>query len=146
MADRSRKTNVIAHCGTKKLVDLFPDYNTKKYTVIFDANGDEVGRASGHPGEYAGETINLVAKLAEAAGYVQYHAEDKKVDKNWIFINDHIHMITKIGERKTSISVGSSNLDEADHYAIVDKIVKELALRDIATLDGECHITITTRC
>jgi hypothetical protein len=55
-------------------------------------------------------------------------------------------MLTKAGDRKTAISVGSSNMDEADHYKIVDQIVKELALRDIAVLNGECHITITTRC
>jgi hypothetical protein len=88
----------------------------------------------------------LIAKLADAAGYVQFHAEEVSVDQNWIYINNSIHMLTKAGDRKTAISVGSSNMDEADHYKIVDQIVKELALRDIAVLNGECHITITTRC
>jgi hypothetical protein len=146
MAEKSRKTNVVAHCGTSKLVRLFPDMTSRKYTIIYDVNGDEVGRAVGHPGEFSGESINLVGRFVDAAGYVQYHAVSEKVDNNWIKIGDSIYMITKIGERKTSIQVNSSNLDEADHYAIVDKIVKELALHDIAVLDGECHITITTRC
>jgi hypothetical protein len=146
MADKTRKTSVIAHCGMAKLTNLFPDTNTKKFTVIYNVHGDEVGRASGHPGEHAGESINLIAKLADAAGYVQYHAEQTSIDPNWIYINNSIHMISKAGDRKTSITVGSTNLDEADHYQIVDQIVKELALRDIAVLDGECHITITTRC
>jgi hypothetical protein len=146
MTEKSRKTNVVAHCGMERLTKEFPDTNTRKFTVIYNVWGDEVGRASGHPGEHAGESINLIAKLADAAGYVQHHDEETKIDPNWIFINNSIHMITKAGDRKTSISVGTSNKDEADHYAIVDQIVKELALRDIAVLDGECHITITTRC
>ena len=146
MAEKSRKTNVIAHCGTKKLVGLFPDLASRKYTIIYDRHGDEVGRAAGHPGEFSGESINLVGKLADAAGYVQYHAVEEKVDTNWVLLAGSIYMLTRVGERKTSIQVNSSNLDEADHYAIVDKIVKELALHDIAVLDGECHITITTRC
>ena len=143
---KSRKTNVIAHCGMKKLVKLFPDTNSKQYTVVYNVHGDEVGRAAGHPGEYSGESINLIAKLAEAAGYVCHHATEVSVDQNWILIADSIYMITKVGDRKTSIQVNSSNTDEAAHYEVVDKIVRELALHDIATLDGECHITITTRC
>jgi hypothetical protein len=146
MADKSRRTNIVAHCGTDKLIGLFPDTDTKEYTIIYDVHGDEVGRASGHPGEYASEAINLIAKLADAAGYVQFHASEDQTDPNWIKIADNIRLITKVSERKTSIQVNSSNTDEADHYKIVDYIIKELALRDIAVLNGECHITITTRC
>lgn len=146
MADKSRKTVVVAHCGMKKLTKLFPDTNTKKYTVVYNVHGDEVGRAAGHPGEFSGESINLVALLAEAAGYVCHHATDVSVDNNWIKVDDDIYMISRKGERKTAIQVNSSNKDEADHYKIVDEIVKHLAVNDVATLDGECHITITTRC
>jgi len=146
MSDKSRKTQIIAHCGSAKLIKYFPDEDNRKYTEFFDGDGELVGSAAGHPGPYSGESINLLAQFAEAAGYEFSLEVEKRVDKSWISINDEIYMISRKSDRKTAIQVTSSNLDEADHYEIVDEIVKELALRNIATLDGECHITVTTRC
>lgn len=146
MADKSRKTTIIAHCAKETLVKRFPDRETRKFTEIYDGSGEVVGSAAGHPGEYSGESINLIAKLAEAAGYVCGHLERHSIDPNWISVNDDIYCVRAISTRKSSITVNTSNRDEADHYAIVDRIVAELAKYDITVLNGECHITITTRC
>jgi hypothetical protein len=146
MSEKSRKTSIIAHCGRVKLIMSFPDRDDRKYTEFLDANGEKVGEAAGHPGKYSGESINLLAQFAVAAGYTYDLIVEERVDKSWINVNDNIYMVQRISDRKSSIQVTSTDTDEADHYAIVDSIVKELALKGIGTLDGECHITITTRC
>jgi hypothetical protein len=69
MADKSRKTNIIAHCGTEKLRKHFPDTDNRKFTSFYNGDGELVGTAAGHPGPYSGESINLLAQFAEAAGY-----------------------------------------------------------------------------
>jgi hypothetical protein len=90
--------------------------------------------------------VSLLARLLEAAGYTFDLDVEKRVDQSWINVDGEIYMISRKSKRKTAIQVTSSNLDEADHYEIVDSIVKELALVNIAVLNGECHITVTTKC
>jgi hypothetical protein len=146
MAEKSRKTTIIAHCAKETLVKRFPDRETKKFTIFYDGDGNQVGTAAGHPGRYSGESINLLAEFATVAGYGYDLMEDHTIDPNWISINDDIYIVRAVSTRKASITVNSSNKDEADHYAIVDQIVAELAKFNIAVLNGECHITITTKC
>jgi hypothetical protein len=146
MAEKSRKTTIIAHCAKETLVKRFPDRETKKFTIFYDGEGNQVGTAAGHPGEFSGESINLLAEFAVAAGYGYDLLEDHTVDQNWISLNNDIYCVRALSTRKSSITVNSSNRDEADHYAIVDQLVALLAGVDIAVLNGECHITITTKC
>lgn len=144
--DKSRKTQIIAHCAKSTLVSRFPDRNSRKFTEIYDGYGELVGTAAGWPGKYSGESINLIAQLAGAAGYSCKLREEHTVDPNWVSINNSIYVVHALSDRRSSITVTSHNMDEADHYAIVDKIVAELAKSNIAVLNGECHITITTKC
>jgi hypothetical protein len=146
MTDKSRKTQIIAHCAKSTLISRFPDRETRKFTEILDGDGELIGTAAGWPGKYSGEVINLIAQLAEAAGYEWRPREEHLVDSNWISINNNVYIVHVLSNRKSSITVNSHNMDEADHYAIVDKIVAELAKFNIAVLNGECHITITTKC
>jgi len=140
--DKSRVTKIIAHVAKSTLIKKFPDYNTIERLVVMSKSGvvlSEIDR----PGDAA---LELIHTLAEDAGYDSYTTSEKVQDPGWITVDGTIYSVTSEGDRKSSIVFKSHNKDEDAHYEKVDEIVKELALKDVAVLKGECSITITTRC
>lgn len=147
MSSKSRTTRIIAHCGKARLIKAFPDTEEVHKTIFYRPEGGKrVGEINGHPGEYASEQTNLMCRFAEEAGYLLYFHTEKKTDPAWIQIDGRIYNVIHEGERKTAIVFKTYNMDEADHYDQVDEIVRQLALKDIAVLRGNCEITITTKC
>lgn len=144
---KSRTTRIIAHCGPARLIKAFPDKDEKKTTIFYPPEGGKrVGEISGHPGEYASEQTNLTCRFAKEAGYALYFHTEEITDQSWIQIGSMVYNIQKLGERKTAIVFKTYNEDEEAHYEKVDEIVRQLALKDIAVLRGNCEITITTKC
>jgi len=143
---KSRSTKIIAHVSAKVLRSKFPDYNYIKTLRVLDIGGDPEPILVGETTSYAGDTADLIVGLAEKLGYFHYLHEEKKLDRGWISIAGSIYSITEVSERKTAIHFSTENMHEAEHYEQVDRIVQELAKKDIAVLDGKCEITITTRC
>ena len=140
--DKSRVTKIIAHVAKKTLLKKFPDYNTIDRLVVTYKGGVLVKEIP-KPGS---EALELIHQLAYEAGYESYTTEEKVQDQGWISINGTIYSVSEEGDRKSSIYFKTWNKDEEKHYEKVDEIVKELALKDVAVLRGECSITITTRC
>jgi hypothetical protein len=142
MGDKSRVTKIIAHCSKSTLLKKFPDYETKERLVLSTKGGgflDEIRT----PGP---EAVTMIKTIASMAGLKVTKYEQKVQDTGWVSINNSIYSVSEISERKCSIHFKTYNKDEEVHYEKVDEIVKELALKDVAVLKGECSITITTRC
>jgi hypothetical protein len=143
MTSKSRKTQIVAHKSKKALETIFPDMTINRYLSVYDNQGEVLDRFSYSPGNSRDE---MVKKYAELAGYVCGIEEENYQYRGYITLPDGQNLsITSLGERKVGIQF-TSNKDEAEHYEDVDKIVKQLALEDVAVLRGECEITITTRC
>ncbi len=149
---KSRKTQIIAHVSKSVLQRKFPDTVTEDKLYIegefLDTYGDPIETKMSF-NKWSNKDNVLVQALKRAgipyeireetrqyAGYVRFELEDG---------SRHDLTISTISELKTGINFVSS-LDEKEHYEKVDAIIKELAKKDVAVLDGECEITITTRC
>lgn len=145
VVERTRKTEIVAHCGKNRLQAAFPDELIEKRIKIFPPNGEE-------PLDMLysswAKKDELLVRLVEACGeegwgYEKY--DRKKVYDSYVKIGHTAYSIRKLTERTTAVVV-STNKPESEHYEVVDEIVKELAKKDIAVLRGDCEITITTRC
>lgn len=145
MATQTRKTEIIAHKSKSNLQKIFPDPLVERTMSIYKANGELFCDPIPYsPGLSKDEVIK---DLAEAAGYEVEIAEVETVYDNFIRLPGLAKdfSVREKSDRKTGI-IFESQMEEHEHYAVVDEIVKELAENDVAVLRGDCEITITTRC
>jgi len=84
--------------------------------------------------------------MARLAGFMVTKIEEDYQYQGYITLPNGKNLrVESQGDRKTAV-IFESDKDEAEHYEEVDEIVRQLALKDVAVLRGECEITITTRC
>jgi low affinity Fe/Cu permease len=138
---KTRKTKVVVHCAKSTLVNKFPDIDEVHTLTIMKRNGEVVVEKEGRT-----EGNELLQKFADEAGYDTYWATSERQDKGWAVINGKLFSILTESERKCSFTFQTINTDENDHYAKLDEIIRTLAENDVAILQGECSITVTTRC
>jgi hypothetical protein len=142
MSSKSRRTQIVAHRSKKALEKIFPDMTVNHYILIEGPDGYEK-RLSYSQGAVKDEEL---IKMARLAGFMVTKQEESYQYQGYITLPDGRNLRAEyLGERKTGI-IFESDKDEAEHYEEVDDIVKQLALKDVAVLRGECEITITTRC
>lgn len=144
--EQRRTTKVIAHCAKDTLLRKFPDEFVEKRIVIRNHHGDELLNSGYY--EYGDKDKMLITLANQIDGYSVEIVEQKKSHINYVKIDGRDYSLSYVSERKCAVVVNSNPkyADQDEHYERVDKVIAALAEADVSLLEGQCEVTVTTRC